>query len=191
MKNLLFLGMLFLSKVMYSQFTTTQPDTVCYQTTTLSTYTVTSVGNGTYNWTAPTCATIATGQGTNTIQVNWSNCPIGLINNAITVNYVSPENCPTNTTQLDVLIYNIQPTITQIGPFCESDPCVVLNGSPTNGIWSGNGVTNNQFCPNDVTNGVNANSTITYTINSGGCTFTTSVVVSVYGTPLLTPISHD
>jgi hypothetical protein len=91
----------------------------------------------------------------------------------------------------DVLIYNVTPTITQIGPFCESDPCVTLNGTPIGGVFSGLGVNGTQFCPDPVTNGTNNTSTITYTITSGGCTFSTQSTVGVYGTPSLSPIQHN
>ena len=72
MKRLLFIAAMLISSVSWSQLTTTNPDTVCYQTTALSTYTVPSVGTGTYTWTVPACATLVSGQGTNSIQVNWS-----------------------------------------------------------------------------------------------------------------------
>ena len=182
-----------LSFASFAQLTTTNPDTVCYQSTTLSTYTVPSIGAGTYTWTVPACATLTSGQGTNSIQVNWSSCPAGLITNAISVSYSSPApaNCPSTPVNLNVLIYNITPTITAIGPFCESDPCVNLIGSPLGGTWSGTGVSGNQFCPDAVTNGTNATSTVTYTVGSSGCIFSTSVVVPVYGTPSLSPIQHN
>ncbi len=87
MKKLLTsLVVLFVSVVSYSQtFTTTQPDTVCFGSTTPSTYQVANIGSGTYTWTIPACASIVSGQGTNQIQVNWSNCPAGLIPNAVSV----------------------------------------------------------------------------------------------------------
>jgi hypothetical protein len=193
MKKLLTFLMLLISSISFSQFTTTQPDTVCYQSTALSTYTVTSIGSGTYTWTVPTCATLVSGQGTNTIQVNWSACPPGLITNAISVSYASPApaNCPADPVYMDVLIYQVVPTITALGPFCESDPCVTLVGTPAGGTWSGLGVSGNQFCPDNVTNGTNAVSTVTYTVNAGGCTFTTTTTVPVYGTPTLSPIQHN
>ncbi len=193
MKKLLTFLMLLISSISFSQFTTTQPDTVCYQSTALSTYTVTSIGSGTYTWTVPTCATLVSGQGTNTIQVNWSACPPGFINDAISVTYASPApaNCPAAPVYMDVLIYQVVPTITALGPLCESDPCVTLVGTPAGGTWSGLGVSGNQFCPDNVTNGTNAVSTITYTVNAGGCTFTTTTTVPVYGTPTLSPIQHN
>jgi hypothetical protein len=176
-----------------AQLTTTQPDTVCYQSTALSTYQVPSIGSGTYTWTVPGCATLVSGQGTNSIQVNWSACPPGLIPNAISVTYSSPApaNCPATPVDLDVLIYQVIPTIQALGPFCESDPCVTLVGSPAGGTWSGLGVSGNQFCPDAVANGTNAVSTVTYTVGSAGCTFSTSTTVPVYGTPTLTPIKHN
>lgn len=193
MKKLLAsLVVLFTSFVSFSQtFTTTQPDTVCFGSTTPSTYQVPSVGTGTYTWTIPACATLVSGQGTNQIQVNWSNCPAGLITNAISVTFTSAAGCPSLPVTMNVLIYQITPTITALGPFCESDPCVNLVGTPAGGVWSGTGVVGNQFCPDNVANGTNATSTVTYTYTNGGCTFTTSVVVPVFGTPTLSPIQHD
>ena len=185
--------MLLISSISFSQLTTTNPDTVCYQSTALSTYTVTSIGSGTYTWTLPPCATLVSGQGTNTIQVNWSACPPGLITNGVSVTYSSPApaNCPATPVNLNVLIYQVVPTIQALGPFCESDPCVTLVGTPAGGTWSGLGVSGNQFCPDNVTNGTNAVATVTYTINAGGCTFSTSTPVPVYGTPTLSPIQHN
>jgi hypothetical protein len=194
MKNLLTsLFVLFVSVVSYSQtFTTTQPDTVCFGSTTPSTYQVPAIGgSGTYTWTVPACATLVSGQGTNQIQVNWSACPAGLITNAISVTYASAAGCPSLPVDMDVLIYQVIPTIVALGPFCESDPCVNLVGTPAGGVWSGTGVVGNQFCPDNVANGSNAVSTVTYTLTNGGCTFTTSVVVPVFGTPVLSPIQHD
>ena len=193
MKKLLTFLMLLISSISFSQLTTTNPDTVCYQSTALSTYTVTSIGSGTYTWTLPPCATLVSGQGTNTIQVNWSACPPGLITNGVSVTYSSPApaNCPATPVNLNVLIYQVVPTITALGPFCESDPCVTLVGTPAGGTWSGLGVSGNQFCPDNVTNGTNAVSTVTYTVNAGGCTFSTSTTVPVYGTPTLSPIQHN
>lgn len=193
MKKLLAsLVVLFVSFASYSQtFTTTQPDTVCFGSTTPSTYQVASIGTGTYTWIVPACATIVSGQGTNQIQVNWSACPAGLIPNAVSVSFSSAAGCPSLPVDMDVLIYQVIPTIAALGPFCESDPCVNLVGTPAGGVWSGTGVVGNQFCPDNVANGANATSTVTYTYTNGSCTFTTSVVVPVFGTPVLSPIQHD
>ena len=193
MKRILLALMTMISTISLSQLTTTNPDTVCYQSTALSTYTIPSVGSGTYTWTVTAPGVITAGQGTNSISVNWSAAAPGLIPNGVSVTYSSPPpaNCPATPVNLNVLIYQVIPTITALGPFCESDPCVNLVGTPVGGTWSGVGVVGNQFCPDNVTNGTNATSTITYTVGSAGCTFTTSVVVPVYGTPTLSPIQHN
>lgn len=183
---------MFSFNILLSQ-STTNPDTVCYQSTTLSTYTVPSVGNGTYTWTVASPGVITLGQGTNSISVNWSAAAPGLITNGVSVSYTSPppSNCPATPVNLNVLIYQVTPTITPIGSFCESNPCVLLSATPIGGIWSGNGVVGNQFCPDNVTNGTNTTSTITYTITSSGCTFSTTTTVQVFGTPTLSPIQHN
>jgi len=193
MKKLLFILMMMISGISLSQLSTVNPDTVCYQSTALSTYTVPSIGSGTYTWTVTAPGVITAGQGTNSISVNWSAASPGLITNGVSVTYSSPPpaNCPATPVNLNVLIYQVIPTITALGPFCESDPCVTLVGSPAGGAWSGIGVVGNQFCPDNVANGTNATSTVTYTVTAGGCTFSTQVVVPVYGTPTLSPIQHN
>jgi len=193
MKKLISILLFLLPIVATAQLTTTNPDTVCYQSTTLSTYTVPSIGSGTYTWTISSPGTITTGQGTNSINVDWSTASPGLITNGVSVTYTSPPpaNCPALPVNLDVLIFNAVPTITALGPFCESDPCVTLVGTPSGGTWSGLGVSGNQFCPDAVANGTNAVSTVTYTVGSAGCTFSTSTTVPVYGTPTLSPIQHN
>jgi hypothetical protein len=180
MKRILLILMTMISTVSLSQLSTVNPDTVCYQSTVLSTYTIPSVGSGTYTWAVASPGVITAGQGTNSISVNWSAAAPGLI-----------TNCPATPVNLNVLIYQVIPTITTLGPFCESDPCVNLVGTPVGGTWSGLGVSGNQFCPDNVTNGTNATSTVTYTVGSAGCTFSTSVVVPVFGTPTLQPIQHN
>jgi hypothetical protein len=72
MKRVLFILMMMISGISLSQTSTTNPDTVCYQSTTLSTYTVPSIGSGTYTWTVTSPGVITAGQGTNSISVNWS-----------------------------------------------------------------------------------------------------------------------
>jgi len=193
MKRILLILTTMISTISLSQLSTVNPDTVCYQSTALSSYTIPSVGSGTYTWTVTSPGVITTGQGTNSISVNWSTAAPGLIPNGVSVTYSSPPpaNCPATPVNLNVLIYQVIPTITALGPFCESDPCVTLVGSPVGGTWSGLGVSGNQFCPDNVTNGTNATSTVTYTVGSAGCTFTTSVLVPVYGTPTLSPIQHN
>lgn len=184
MKKLLSLLLLLLPFVTTAQFTT-NPDTVCYQTASLSTYSIPSAGAGTYTWTIPACATLTSGQGTNSISVNWSACPAGLINNAITVNFTNTAGCIATPVTLNVLIYQVVPVITPVGPFCANAPCVTLAAIPSGGVFSGTGVTGTQFCPGTT------NSLITYTYTNGGCTFTATTGAVITPAPILSPIQHN
>lgn len=191
MKKFLFILMTIIPTLLLSQTSITNPDTVCYQSSALSTYTVSSIGSGTYTWVVSSPGVITAGQGTNTISVNWSSASPGLITNGVSVSYVSSSGCPATAVNLNVLIYQVTPTISTTGPFCESDPCVTLVGTPSGGTWSGVGISGNQFCPDNVTNGTNAVANITYSVTSGGCVFTATGTIPVYGTPTLSPIQHN
>jgi hypothetical protein len=190
MKKVLVLLFTAVSGIAFSQLTTVNPDTVCYQSASPSTYTVPSVGAGTYTWTVAAPGVITSGQGTNSINVNWSAAGPGLIPNGISVTYSSPSpaNCPAAPVTLNVLIYQVVPTITAIGPFCANAACVTLTGTPAGGTFSGTGVVGNQFCPSSATVGAN---NITYTVSSGGCTFSTTSTVTVNPIPVLSPIQHN
>ena len=104
---------------------------------------------------------------------------------AITVVETNAAGC-TDTVTLDVFI--IVPTITPIGPFCEGEPCVVLDGTPAGGVWSGTGVTLNggvyEFCPTTSGSGT---FNLTYTVN--GCSIVTTVDVNA--APVVGPIQHN
>jgi hypothetical protein len=184
----LFLLLLMIPTLGFGQLTTTNPDTVCYQTAG-SIYQVTSLGAGyTYNWTVVAPGVITSGQGTNQLEVNWSTASPGLINNGVSVTAVGNGNCNSNTVTLNVFILNVIPTITAIGPFCSSDPCVNLVGSPSGGTFTGTGVVNGQFCPTTAGAGSHV---VTYTYTQNGCTFTATTTVIVNLVPVLTPISHN
>jgi len=184
MKNLVLLSFLFLTTILFGQLTTTNPDTVCYQSQSLSQYQVASIGAGTYTWTLPACATITSGQGTNQIQVNWSNCPPGLINNAVSVIYTSQAGCPSPAVNLNVLIYQVVPTITAIGPFCVTDPCVALVGLPAGGTYIGTGISNNDFTPSVSLIGVN--NTVYNYVSPNGCTGNAQGTITVNAVPTVT-----
>jgi len=180
--------MLLISSIGMSQTSTINPGTVCYQTSG-SVYTVPSLGAGyTYTWTVVSPGVLVSGQGTNTINVNWSSASPGLINNAITVVASNASGCQSTPVTLNVFILQVIPTITSLGPFCSTEPCVTLTGTPAGGTFSGPGVTGNQFCPANATIGTN---TITYTVTQGGCTFSTTTSVTVNSQPVLSPIQHN
>lgn len=187
MKKLLTILFLTTSLLTFGQLTTTDPDTVCINTPG-STYQVTSTAGWTYNWVVTAPGVITSGQGTNAIVVDWSAASAGLINNGVTVTGTNASGCTSLPIDLDVFILNVVPTITAIGPFCITDPCTTLVGTPAGGTFSGTGVVAGQFCP--TTSGAGS-FTITYTYIQNGCTYTTTTTVVVNTQPTLSPIQHN
>lgn len=187
MKKLLLIFLFILPLLSYSQFTTINPDTVCYQASG-SIYQVTNTPGYTYNWIVAAPGIITGGFGTNQIQVDWTNANPGLINNAVSVQASNATGCLSPVVTLDVFIYNVNPTFIQINDMCDGTPCQNLSGSPTGGVWTGTGVVGNTFCPN--ISGV-GNFNLTYTYTSAGCQFTTTMAVNVIQLPILSPIEHD
>ena len=76
------------------------------------------------------------------ITVDWGSTG-GLFTDAITVIETNAAGC-TDTVTLDVFIS--VPSVTPVGPFCEGEACVVLDGSPLGGVWSGTGVVVEWWC---------------------------------------------
>lgn len=188
MKKLFLLLLLLIASSSYAQLTTIDPDTVCFQDPT-STYQVPTLGAGyVYTWTATAPGVITAGQGSNAITVNWSAAAPGLIPNGISVIATNANGCQSAAIDVDVFILRVIPTITAIGPFCTTEPCENLIGTPAGGTWSGVGVVGNQFCPQTAGAGVH---TITYTYTLAGCVYTATVNVNVNNAPSLSPIQHD
>lgn len=187
MKKLLTLATLLLSNILFGQLTTINPDTVCYQTAG-SIYQVSNAPGYVYNWTITAPGVITAGQGTNQITVDWSAAAPGLIPNGVSVDATNANGCLSAASLLDVFIYDVTPTITAIGPFCETDPCVPLTANPAGGVFSGVGVVGGDFCPNVAGAGGH---TITYTYTNGGCTFDATINVGVSNQPILSPIQHN
>ena len=182
--SLLFFLITFLS---YSQFTTINPDTVCYQTPG-SIYQVPNNPAYTYNWIITPPGVIVAGQGTNQIGVDWSAAAPGLIINAVEVTSQNANGCESVPTLLDVFIYDITPVITTIGPFCVTDPCFPLTAAPSGGTFTGPGVVGSDFCPNVAGAGAHQ---ITYTYTNGGCVFIATINIVVSNQPVLSPIEHN
>lgn len=159
--------------------TTTNPDTVCANAVGLQ-YFVTNTPTSTYQWTITGGGgVLQTGQGTNSITVDWGGIS-GLYPNAVEVVETNASGCPGAPALLDVFILNL--TGNAIGPFCEGDPTTPLVGNPAGGTWSGIGVVANSFQPSV---GV-GNYVLTYTL--GGCNTTINVVVN--SGPVTGPIQH-
>ena len=186
MKRIIMLLMLIAPIAVFAQ-NTSSPDTVCYQTPG-SVYTLPNTPGYTYTWTVEAPGVLTSGQGTNSINVDWSAAAPGSIANAITVFATSADGCVSTPVVLDVFILEILPSITLVGPFCADAPCVTLAGTPTGGTWTGTGIVGNTFCPGTAGAGT---FTITYTVTQAGCIFSVTAPVTVNPIPVLTPIQHN
>jgi hypothetical protein len=185
--NKIILFLLFLPSICFSQLTSFDPDTVCYQSNN-SIYSVNNVAGLNYNWTILPPGIITSGQGTNQITVNWSAANPGLIVNAVSVFATNANGCQSPPIDLDVFIYEILVNAVDLNPMCETSPCVNLVANPVGGVWSGIGINVSQFCPNQSGPG---QFNLTYTISSGGCLFTDVIIANVSQQPLLLPIQHN
>jgi gliding motility-associated-like protein len=158
----------------------TYSDTVCLNGS--ATYSIPDMGY-VYNWSS--VGNITNGQGTNTITVNWTNIPAGMVPDAVTVTAYDGNLCTSFPIGIDLTIFNVLPTISQIGPFCSNDACVPLTGLPLNGIFSGDGVSGTNFCPSLG----NLNNLVTYSYTQSGCVFTNDMNVTVNPQPYINSIS--
>ena len=158
-------------------------DTVCYQS--VDTYITTDLGVGyTYQWSS--VGNITSGQGTNSIIVDWSGLPAGFIPNAVDVIAISPNGCTSLPVSFDITNFNILPVITPVGPFCSNDEFTTLNATPIGGVFSGTGVMGNDFYPS---NADTLDNIITYTYTQSGCIFDTTTNIIVYEQPILSQIT--
>jgi gliding motility-associated-like protein len=159
-------------------------DTVCFNSTT-NLYNVSSVFPGlNYVWTNG-IGNITSGQGTNQINLNVSGVNGGLYNNALSVIGVNQVGCQSLPQTFNIVVLNILPVITQVGPFCEYDNCINLNATPAGGNLSGMNVWNGQYCPD---NGFIGLDQVDYAYTQSGCWFDTNILVQVYPRPLITPV---
>jgi gliding motility-associated-like protein len=159
-------------------------DTVCYNST-VNPYGVTSVfPNLGYVWTN-TIGNITTGQGTDQINLDVTGVNGGNYSNSLSVIGVNQLGCQSLPETFNLVVLNILPSITQVGPFCEYDNCINLNGTPQGGIFNGLNVWNGQYCPN---NGFIGLDVVNYDYFQSGCLFNTSINVQIYPRPLISPV---
>ena len=156
-------------------------DTICWHSTS-ETYSVPIQPNYTYQWTA--VGAVIAGNGTSTINVDWSSLNAGYIPGAVQVTAFDINGCPSLPVDVDLEILNILPVITPVGPFCSYDEFTTLQALPVGGVFTGVGVVDPNFTPGDAV-GTN---TITYTYQQSGCTFDTTTSITVYTQPTITPI---
>jgi len=159
-------------------------DTVCYQSNNVV-YTTTDLGFGyTYQWTS--VGNIISGQGTDSIVVDWTGIPSGFIPNAVDMVAINPSGCLSVPVSFDITIFNILPVITPVGPFCTNDEFTTLDATPIGGVFTGIGVMGNDFYPS---NADTLDNIITYTYTQSGCIFDTTTNIVVYEQPILSQIT--
>jgi len=159
-------------------------DTVCYQSNNMV-YTTTDLGFGyTYQWTS--VGNIVSGQGTDSIVVDWTGFPAGFIPNAVDMVAINSNGCLSIPVSFDITIFNILPVITPVGPFCSNDEFTTLDATPIVGVFSGTGVMGNDFYPS---NADTLDNIITYTYIQSGCIFDTTTNIIVYEQPILSKIT--
>jgi gliding motility-associated-like protein len=157
-------------------------DTICYHSSN-EIYSVPQQPNFTYQWSS--VGNIFNGQGTDSINVDWSNISAGYIPSGVQVVGYDLNNCPSLPIWVDLNVFNVLPTVEPIGPFCSYDEFVTLQGTPIGGVFSGDGVFGNDFVPGSAI----GNDTITYTYTQSGCIFDTTTTTIVYPQPILDSIS--
>lgn len=104
-----------------------------------------------------------------------------------TITYTTTGPCPDVSTVTITITSPADATITQVGPFCDYDAAVILQGANSGGIWSGPGIVDSltgEFDPAAANVGTN---TITYTIG-GSCGDIQTIDIEVYPTPTVSTI---
>ena len=159
-------------------------DTVCYNSTT-NLYDVTSVfPNLGYVW-SNTIGNITSGQGTGQINLDVTGVNGGNYPNSLSVIGVNQLGCQSLPQNFNIVVLNILPVITPMGPYCVYDGCVNVITTPAGGTLFGNNILGNEYCPD---NGFVGIDNITYVYNQSGCVFDTNINVQVYPRPLITPV---
>jgi gliding motility-associated-like protein len=156
-------------------------DTICWQSNN-EIYSIINQPGVSYAWNS--LGPITSGQGTDSITIDWSAFPPGFIPGGITVTPTF-NGCVGAPVLFDLYILNVDPTIQQIGPFCEYDDSTLLVATPIGGALTGPGITGNYFYPDSAV-GID---TITYLYTLSGCSFDTTSIITVYPTPTIDSIT--
>jgi gliding motility-associated-like protein len=157
-------------------------DTVCFPSND-EIYSVVNQPWVNYLWSS--VGTITSGQGTNSITVDWGTTSPGFVPGAV---MVTPEanGCIGIPVSFDLTILNIIPVIDPAGPFCSNDEFSTLNATPIGGVFSGTGMVGADFYP---TFADTLNNSIVYTYTQSGCVFDDTIDIIVYEQPQLSPIT--
>jgi len=158
-------------------------DTVCFNSFS-EIYSVPLQPNYTYQWS--TIGNINSGQGTNSINVNWNLVSSGFIPGAVQVTGYNFNNCPSLPVSIDLNIFDLTPVIDPAGPFCSNDEFSTLNAIPIGGVFSGTGIVGADFYPAFADT---LDNYIIYTYTQSGCVFDDTIDIIVYEQPQLSPIT--
>jgi gliding motility-associated-like protein len=160
-------------------------DTICFNSSTNS-FNISSITpNLNYVWSV-TNGIITSGQGNNQINLDVNGVLGGLYPNMVSVYGQNVNGCVSQTENFSVEVLNILPIISPMGPYCEYDNCVNLNATPSGGLFLGNNVWGNQYCPD---NGYIGSDNVTYSYYQSGCMFNTNINVIVNPRPILNDIN--
>jgi len=153
-------------------------DTICFGSNN-EVYSVNPINGYTYDW--QSVGNIINGQGTSSINVDWSQQLSGTITNAIMVTPTSDIGCVGIPTTIDLEVFNLLPQINNIGPLCSYDDCVNLVGNPLGGVFYVNDIPSVDFCPNMI----NQTSEVIYEYTQSNCVFYDTLDVTTYPQPTL------
>ncbi len=92
--------------------------------------------------------------------------------------------CPGYDTLLVTVVAAPEVVTGQYGPLCSDGGPIELMGQPAGGVWSGNGVTGDQFDPTEAGTGT---WTVTYTVTENECTGSASTDIEVNGSIPISP----
>jgi gliding motility-associated-like protein len=161
-------------------------DTICFNSTN-NLYNITNASVGiNFTWSL-TNGNIVGGQGTEQISIDANGIQSGLYNDMISVYGIDVNGCQSQTEVFDINIFNVNPFINPVGPFCSYDEFITLESFPVGGYFTGNGIVNNDFYPE---NAVGTNN-ITYTYTQSGCIFNTTETIIVYQQPIIETLTPD
>jgi gliding motility-associated-like protein len=158
-------------------------DTACYDSPN-EIYSVVQQPGYLYQWSS--IGFINSGQGNDSISVDWSGFTAGFIPGAVMVTGFNQNNCPSFPETIDLTIFNIIPVIDPAGPFCSNDEFSTLNALPVGGVFSGTGITGNDFYPS---NADTLDNYVIYTYNQSGCSFDDTINIIVYEQPQISQIT--
>ncbi len=119
-------------------------------------------------------------------EIDLTSTPVG---GPYIVQYVTAGPCPDTSYWNITIVATPNPSITQVGDFCENDPDTALVATPQGGLWSGDGIidaVNGVFSPSAAGIGFH---TIKYDVTIAGCTGVDSITIVVHGIPDATILS--